>query len=252
MGKGISVFIITLNAAAKIEACLKSVVWADEIIVVDSGSTDGTREVLQKYGVRIMDRAFIDYAEQKNFALAQVRTEWALSIDADEVVPEEVQNEILRVIRQPGENSAFKIRRESFIFGRKFKYTGTQDDAPVRLMRSRKARFEQPIHEYVRVEGAVGKLQPALLHYTYDTVEDYLTRFNRYTSLEARRLNASGTSLSWMDFTLRPWGIFLRLYLLKQGFRDGFEGFLFSAFSGFYALIKYAKYRELKKSQNAV
>ena len=248
MASGVSVFIIAYNSEKKIEACLKSVQWADEIVVVDSFSSDRTAEISRKLGARVYNREFKDYADQKNYALSLVKSPWALSLDSDETVSELLKEEILRTIAANSPAEAYRVPRESFIFGRKFRFTGTQDDAPVRLLRSGRARFEQPVHEVVKVEGPASKLSSPIFHFTYDSIEDYLARLNRYTSLEAGYLKSKKASLSWIDFSLKPSVIFFRLYILKQGFRDGMEGFFFSAFSAFYALIKYAKYRELKKA----
>ncbi len=247
----LTVFIIAYNSEKKIEACLKSVQWADEIIVVDSFSSDRTAELSRKLGARVYNREFKNYADQKNYALSLVQTPWALSLDSDEAVSGPLKEEILRALASNPEAAAYRIPRESFIFGRKFRFTGTQDDAPVRLLRAGRARFEQPVHEVVKVEGDTGKLSNPIFHFTYDSVEDYLSRLNRYTGLEAAYLKSKNTPLSWRDFFLRPTAVFFRLYILKQGFRDGMEGFFFSAFSAFYTLIKYAKYRELGKNGHA-
>ncbi len=247
----ISIFIIAYNSERKIEACLKSVEWAEEIVVVDSFSRDATAEICRKYGAKVHNREFKDYADQKNYALSLVHNPWALSLDTDEVVSEPLKEEILRALASSSPVNAYRIPRQSFMFGRKFRFTGTQDDAPVRLLRTACARFEQPIHEVVKVEGATAKLFNPIFHYTYASIDDYWGRFSRYTALEAEYLQSKNAPVSWVDFFVRPWAVFFKLYFLKQGFRDGFEGFLFSAFSAFYAFAKYAKYRERLKGTDA-
>lgn len=241
----LSVFVITLNEERNIERCLKSVKWADEIVVVDSLSSDRTRQLSEQYTDRVFSREFKDYADQKNYALSLTGGEWALSLDADEEVTDGLREEILSVIADPGAHEAYRIPRASFIFGRRFRYSGTQSDRPIRLWRRGRARYRHPIHEVVDVKGRVGILSSQLIHYPYHHVSEYLEQFNRYTTLEAQFLKGRGHRLSWIDFVLRPAGFWLKLFVFQQGFRDGWEGFCFCLLSSFYVVIKYAKYGEL-------
>ncbi len=245
--ENLSVFIITYNSGAKLERCLKSIAWAGDIVIVDSDSHDETLAIAQQYGARIFQKPFKDFSDQKNFALKQTQREWALSIDSDEEVTEELRHEIIRKIQNPENAQAFSIPRRSRIFGREFRFSGTQDDKPIRLMKKNKARFEQPIHEKVIVDGPVEELKNFLIHYTYATFSEYLERFEKYTSREARFLQEKKKPLSWVDFTLRPWAKFIQQYGIQQGFRDGLEGFAFAVFSSVYVLVKYLKYRELQR-----
>lgn len=243
----LSVFIITLNEEKNIERCLKSVTWADEIVVVDSFSHDKTLEICRKYKTKTFIRAFTNYADQKNYALSQITREWALSLDADEEVTETLKQEILATIQAPDALAGYRIPHHPFIFGRKFYFSGTQDAKPVRLFRKSSARYTQPIHEIVQIKGEIGTLKSPFLHYTYPDVENYMTRFNRYTSMEAHFLKDKKNPLRWWDLSVKPWLLFLKLFFLRQGFRDGFEGFLFCFLSGCYVLVKHAKYHEMIK-----
>ncbi len=243
----LSAFIITYNEEKNIERCLKSVAWADEIVVVDSSSQDKTLEICKKYKAKTFTRAFTNYADQKNCALSQVTSEWALSLDADEEVTEQLKQEIFATIQDPKALAGYRIPHHPFIFGRKFYFSGTQDAKPIRLFRKACAQYSQPIHEVVQINGEMGILQSPFLHYTYPSIEDYLTRFNRYTSMEAEFLKSKNYQLRVWDFLLKPFLMFVKLFFLKQGFRDGFEGFLFCAFSGWYLFVKYAKYQQLLK-----
>lgn len=248
----LSVFVITLNEERNIERCLNSVKWADEIVVVDSLSSDRTQQLSQQYTDRVFSREFKDYADQKNYALALTGGEWVLSLDADEEVTDGLREEILSVIGDPGAYEAYRIPRASFIFGRKFRYSGTQSDRPIRLWRRRKARYRHPIHEVVDVEGRVGTLSSQLIHYPYYHVSEYWEQLNRYTTLEAWFLKEKGHRLSWIDFVLRPAAFWLKLFVFQQGFRDGWEGFCFCSLSSFYVVIKYAKYGELLERHGMV
>jgi glycosyltransferase involved in cell wall biosynthesis len=235
----LSVFVIALNEERNLERCLSSVAWADEIVVVDSGSADKTPQIAARYGA-VHSRAFTDYADQKNFAMEKTTGDWLLSIDADEEVTPQLKDEILAAAAS-GAADAFRVRRSSFIFGRRFRFTGTQDDKPIRLFRRGSARFEQPVHETLRVQGAVVELKTPLNHYTYPSFGSYLERFGRYTSMEAAYLKSKCYRPNLIDFLVKPLAMFLRLYFAKQGFRDGFQGFVFSALSGAYVFAKYAK-----------
>ena len=242
----LSVFVITWNEEKNIERCLRSVRWADEIVVVDSHSTDRTIEISKKYTDKIFSRPFTHYADQKNFGLSCTRGDWILSLDADEEVAEALKEEILSVIQEENPCEGYHIPRRSIIFNRLFRYSGTQDDRPIRLFKKGKARYEQPIHEVVKIEGTEGILANPLRHDTCNSVQKYLDRFNRYTKMEAEFLGEKRHRFSWIDVTAKPFLQFLRLFLWRQGFRDGWEGFLFCFLSAAYVLVKYAKYEEIK------
>jgi glycosyltransferase involved in cell wall biosynthesis len=243
-GGMLSVFMITRNEAHRVDRSLASIrELADEIIVVDSQSTDGTLEVCRRHTERVYSRPFVNYADQKNWAASQCSHEWVLSLDADEVVSPALATEIRAVI-QKSRAEAYRIHRRSFIFGRSFSFTGTQDDKPVRLFHKTSAVFKNPVHEELCVQGAIGDLKNDLLHYTYSSVNDYWGRLNRYTSMEAERFAQSGKAAARGGLSWRPVAMFARLYLWKQGFRDGFEGFVFSLLSAYYVFLKHAKHRE--------
>ena len=244
----LSVFLIVKNEEKNIARCLGSVAWADEIVVVDSGSTDQTVEICRRFTDNVHERPFKNYSDQKNYALSLVSGEWALSLDADEEVGELLKGEILNTVQcAASTTAAYQIPRRSFIFGREFRFTGTQDDRPVRLMRKGRAVFEQPIHEWVKVNGEIGILKNFLTHRTYKDLSDYCERLNRYTSMEADYLVEKSYRIGHGDRQLKPLGMFLKLYLWKQGFRDGCEGFVFSVLSAFYVFLKYAKAAEKGK-----
>jgi glycosyltransferase involved in cell wall biosynthesis len=242
----LSVFIITYNEEKKLPRCLRSAAWADEIVVVDSLSQDRTAAVAKEYNCRVYTRPFTDYADQKNYAMSLARGDWLLSLDADEEITPELKDEILRALDSPEACEGYRIPRSSWIFGRRFRFTGTQDDRPMRLFKKGKAGFLQPIHEIAVVDGKSGCLKHCLNHYTYDSLGDYLRRLNRYTSQEAAYLSARQTTISSAGLLGRPLIIFLRLYLFRQGFRDGMQGFLFSVLSAFYAFLKHAKTMEIQ------
>jgi len=245
-GAKISVFIITKNEEANIAKCLESVKWADEIVIADSFSSDKTPDICRNYTDKVYQREFSDFADMKNFALSKVSNEWALSIDADEECAPVLKDEITQTLAMPGiKADGFFIKRRSHIFGRWFKFTGTQNDFQMRLFRAAKARYFQPIHEKVNIDGETSYLKESLLHYTYNSVSDYMIRLKRYTDVEAKFLKSKGERLVFLKIFVMPPLRFISLYFIKQGFRDGVSGFLFSIFSGFYDFMKYAKLTKL-------
>ncbi|MFA5336855.1 MAG: glycosyltransferase family 2 protein [Candidatus Omnitrophota bacterium] len=246
----ISVFIVVYNEEKKIERCLKSVSWADEIIIVDSYSRDKTVEICKKYTDKIYQRPFTDFAEMKNYAISQASGEWLLGVDADEEITEALREKIKLIINKNIHDvSGFYIKRKSYIFGKWFRFCGTQDDFQLRLFKKATAYYFQPIHERVALTGKKAYIRECLLHYTYKNITEYMQRLNKYTSMEAEFLKSKGRKPSRSIFLLKPFMRFLELYIIKQGFRDGMEGFLFGALSGFYDFVKYAKLRQVLKPE---
>jgi len=240
----LSAMVITRNEAMKIERCLKSLDWVEEVVVVDDGSEDGTPEIVTRMGACLYSRGFTDFADQKNFTLSKTHGDWVLSIDADEEVTSELRDEITDVIKTKASHAGFRIHRRSTLFGKTFRFTGTQDDKPLRLFRRDGSHFVQPIHESVKVNGSIGELQAVLNHDTYRSIKDYLIRMNRYTTMEAQYRLQERPRRKIRFRALRPLAMFLKLYVWQMGFRDGFQGWIFSLLSGYYVLVKNAKMHE--------
>lgn len=241
----LSAFLIVFNEEKNIERCLNSIKWANEIVIVDSNSTDRTVEVCQRYTDKIFSREFLNYSDQKNFALSQITGDWALSIDADEELTEALVNEIKDLLQSNPQHDGYRIHRTSYIFGRQFHFSGTQHDKPIRLFKKGRGEFTQPIHEIVSIRGSVGELKNEINHFTYDNISSYFLRLHRYTTMEAEFLATKCQKVNITDWTIRPFAMFLKLYIINQGFRDGFEGFLFCFFSGWYVFVKHVKCLEL-------
>lgn len=251
----ISAVIITLNAERRLRQVLSALDFADETIVVDSGSTDSTIEICRDFGVRLITREWEGYGRTKNHAIGLARSPWVLSVDADEVVSGELRREIEAI--EPGARHAgFRIPRLNHYFGRALHHGGQYPDYQLRLFRAGHGRFnERPVHESLSVEGEVGTLGGPLLHYTYDTLEDYLDRFARYTRLEAIRLHGAGVRHGPAGLArgllLRPARKFVWRYLCRRGFLDGVPGLLAALFNSMTIMVSHARLWELNRRESA-
>ncbi len=247
---GISVTIITLNEEANIERAIGSVAWADEVIVVDSGSTDRTRELAKKLGARVYSNPWLGYGQQKNFAHEKAKEQWVLNIDADEVVTSELREEILSQITQ-GSTSGFKIPRKTWFLNRWIMHGGWYPNYLMRLAKKSDAKWTEPaIHEELLVRGVIENLKNPLLHYTFVDLKDQVTRNVRYAGLGADQLIASRARPSLVKLLLKPIGKFIETYFFKLGFLDGLPGFFISINASHSMFLKYARVFEKNWSQD--
>jgi glycosyltransferase involved in cell wall biosynthesis len=245
----ISAVCITYNEEDKIEAALQSVAGiAAEIIVVDSQSTDKTVKLVRKFTDRVFERSWTNYADQKNFANSQVSHPWILSLDADERLSPELREELLTLVKQEPLCSAFSIPRRVFYLGKWIRHSGWYPDRKIRLFRKDRARWEgEYVHEDLVVDGRVNKLKGAIHHFTYRNISDHLTRINHFSDLGAQKLYAQKKKSRWRHFTVLPVSRFLKSYILKGGFLDGFAGLVISVLNGYAIFVRYAKLREIWK-----
>ena len=237
----LSAIIITKNEAANIAACLASVSFCDERIVVDSGSDDDTVEIAAAAGAAVVTRAWAGFGAQKNFALSQAHGEWVLSIDADERVPASLAAEILSTIASPAADG-YEIARLSTFLGRPMRHSGWFPDYVLRLFRREKARFTNDlVHERVICDGQVGRLAEPLLHYPVVRIEDALSRMDRYSTAGADMLVAAGRRASFAQGLLHGLWSFFRAYIWRFGFLDGREGFLLAVVNAEGTYYRYIK-----------
>lgn len=249
----VSVAIVTLNEEERLRACLESVVWADELVVVDAGSSDKTVAIAREFTDRVQFRAWDGYGAQKNFALDQCRGDWILSLDADERVSEALRKEIRGTLeRAPGEAGFFLPRRNLFQ-GRWVRHGGLYPDWQLRLFRRGRGAFlERSVHESVRVDGATARLRAPLIHESYRSVADAVARLNRYSDLAAVDLAAAGRGGSLADLLVRPAWRFVSMYALRGGFLDGWRGLILAALHAHYVFLRAAKVRELSSGRGLV
>jgi glycosyltransferase involved in cell wall biosynthesis len=247
----ITVLVPACNEQKNIQACLESAAWADELFVVDSFSADATPELARAKGARVVQHEYVNSATQKNWAIPQASHPWVLILDADERVTPELRDEILDVLRrdalgQGGVHDGYRVRRLNHFLGRRVRYCGWQNDRCLRLFRRDKGRYQdREVHADVTIEGGdVGVLRGRLLHYTFDGFEQYMRKFDRYTTWAAGDRNRVTGTVRWHHLALRPLGRFLKQYVLKLGFLDGSTGLMVCSLAAFSVFMKYAKLYE--------
>ncbi len=240
----ISATIISFNEQRNLPRAIESLRCADEILVMDSGSNDRTVEIAEKLGARVVERAWPGYANQKNLAAEQATHDWVLSIDADESLSEALEGEIWRLKKNGPQFEAYTMPRMAQYLGRWIRHSGWYPDRKVRLYDRRKARWEGAyVHESVKVRGRIGHLQSNLLHFTCNSLSEHLKTMDRYTTLAAEQLLATGEQVTWGRLILEPPRTFFRTYVLKLGFLDGVEGLAIANMAALYNFVKYAKAR---------
>jgi len=238
----LSVAVITRDEEPSIRACLESVSWADEIVVLDSGSTDATVEICRSLGAIVEITDWRGFGVQKNRAIERCRNEWILSLDADERVTTTLRTEIELGLAAPGNNVAFRIPRLSSYCGRQMRHGGWWPDYVARLFRRSHARFSDDlVHERLVADGAIGTLTQPLAHEAFVSLEEVLDKMNRYSSAGAQRLLAAGANGSVTRAVGHGLWAFVRTYLLRAGFLDGREGFMLAVSNAEGTYYRYLK-----------
>ena len=245
----ISCVIITYNESRNIRRCLESVNWVDEIVVVDSHSTDDTRDIAAAFTDRIHKLKWSGFGPAKEYARGKATGDWILSVDADEVVPGDLKEEIQRVTESQGSLDGYLLSRRSNFLGRWIRHGGWYPDLVLRLFRIEKGRFTgRVVHEEVRINGSIGRLKSDLLHHTDPDFDHYLKKLNRYTSLDAVQLLSEGRKAGVLDILFRPVLTFVKMYFFKRGFLDGLPGLILAVSSSFHVFSKYVKLWHLSKT----
>jgi len=243
-GVAVSAVIITLNEERNLGPCLDSLHWVDEIVVVDAGSADRTADLARAAGARVFVRGWTGYGPQKNFALEQARGEWLLVIDADErvsdLLAEEIQGRLAGGTLDL--HPAYDIPRRNYFFGQWLRWGGAYPDRQVRLIRRGAGRYNDLLlHERLLVQGKAGHLSGHLVHEAACAVTERVTKLNRYAHYAAIETSKRRRRVHWWDLMVRPAVIFGKLYIFKQGFRDGLAGLTYCGLASLGEFIKYAK-----------
>ncbi|MFQ5896200.1 MAG: glycosyltransferase family 2 protein [Nitrospinota bacterium] len=237
----LSVTVVTYNEEARLRRSLESVAWAEELIVVDAQSSDGTVAIAREYTGRVVVRPWPGYAAQKNFALELATAPWVLSLDADEVVSDALRAEIEDVLARGPDCAGYYLPRKNIFLGRWLRHGNHWPDRQLRLFRKGRGRFvDRSVHESVEVEGRTGHLREPLEHRSYDSVGEFFARSHRYAILAAEDLHRRGVRPKPHHQLLRPLGRFLKSYILQRGFLDGQEGLITAVGYGYYVFMRQA------------
>ena len=243
----LSVTVVAKNEAADLGAALASVAWADEIIVVDSHSTDDTVAIARRHTDRVVVHDWLGHVEQKNYAASLASHDWILSIDADERVTPALAREIQALLGGEPRAAAYRIPRVTFHLGRWIRTTDWYPDHQHRLYDRRAARWTgRYVHEALTVQGEVGALRGEIQHYAYRDIADHLETIDRYTTYAARQMHENGRRAGLLQLAGHPPLAFLRNYIARGGIRDGVPGFIISAMNAYYVFLKFAKLWELQ------
>lgn len=239
---GVSACVITFNEENNIKDCLESVTWTDEIVVVDSFSTDKTVEICQAYTEKVFQRKWSGFLDQKNFALQQAIHNWILSIDADERVSSPLRDEIIGELRNDDDVGGYYIPRHTYYLGRWINHGGWYPNCQLRLFRKDKGKWAgEQLHEKVRVVGKTKTLRSDLLHFAYRSLSDQLKTIDHFSRASAEIMRRKGIRVTPFHLLVRPPIKFLETYIYKQGFLDGIPGLINAIAYSFYVFMKYAK-----------
>lgn len=250
----LSVYIITYNEEKKIRECLESVKWADEIVVVDSFSTDKTVEICRQYTDKIFFVKFEGFGKLRNTAVSFTTYDWVLSVDADERVSEELKNEIIHKLTVGPEADAYFIPRKSHFLRYWIKYSGWYPDyRQPQFFNKKKMKYEEShlVHESFKLSAGakLSVLKGHILQYPFLNIEEFLNKMNRYSTLKAEQMLQENKKFHFYQVILHPLACFIRMFFIKLGFLDGFAGLILALLYSYYTLIKYVKFWELYESK---
>jgi glycosyltransferase involved in cell wall biosynthesis len=237
------------DEAANIQACVASVRWAREIIVVENDSSDDTIDLAKAAGAIVMSNPFTTIGAQRNAAISRAASEWIFVVDADERGSPELGAEIHRVIASPGGHDAFRVPRRNFFLGQEVKHGGWASDRPIRLFRSTIRYNASRVHEHVEVNGSIGELRESLMHSTYTSLDDYFEKLDRYSRWWAEDRYDRGRRAGVGAVVFRPPARFISMYLLRGGWLDGAPGAVLSALAAASVMAKYARLWELSSKK---
>ncbi|MBZ0203321.1 MAG: glycosyltransferase family 2 protein [Ignavibacteria bacterium] len=249
----ISSIVITYNEESNIKECLETLKWTDEIIVIDSGSTDATVNIAKEFTDKVFVIDNIPYGLKRNVGIEKAKGEWIIWLDADERVTTELKEEILQITSRKDADDAYLINRKSFFISKFIKHSGWYPDYTLRLFRrTANIKFDAAkVHEKTNYKGTASKLNNELLHYTDRDFEHYTNKMNRYTTLSAQELCSKNknASTSYFDIIFRPAFSFFKMYFLKLGFLDGYMGLVLCTLSSIHVMMKYSKLYFLNKTK---
>jgi len=244
----ITAIIPTLNEEIHISNAIKSVSFADEIIVIDSYSSDKTIAIAEKFNVKIIKRTFDDFSSQKNFAISQAKHSWIYILDADERVTLEVELEILEAVKNPKDFVGFYVRRRFYFFCKPVNFGGFQRDKVVRLFLKEHCKYTGFVHERILTNGKLGFFKHKIDHFSYRNYDHYISKMNHYANIRAHELHQKGKKVTVFHLMIKPLARFFIHFVIRLGFLDGFSGFVFAKAQAYGVYSRYAKLRLLNQN----
>ncbi|RDV15246.1 glycosyltransferase family 2 protein [Pontibacter diazotrophicus] len=239
---GVSAIIICKNEEQQIAGAIESLLWADEVLIVDSYSTDNTLDIARRYPVKILQRPFDNYSAQRNWATDQASQPWVLMLDADERIPEDLQQEMQQLLSSNPDQPAYKIFRKNYFMGKRVRFSGWQNDGVVRLFDKSQCRYsDKQVHEELVVPGEVGKLKHKMLHYTYKSLPHYIDKWNSYSWFAAKDRLKRTKKITMYHLAVKPFIWFFIQYILKLGILDGKVGFTICSLAATSVYMRYLK-----------
>ncbi|MDQ6961061.1 MAG: glycosyltransferase family 2 protein [Mariprofundaceae bacterium] len=243
MNEALSVVIITHNEEKNIVRCLKSVQWANEILVIDSGSQDRTCDLAREIGARVISQPWLGFGPQKRFATAQAKHNWVLSLDGDEWLSPELSQSIQDLLASTPQKSAYQVRRRHYFMGKLLRHGISYPDDITRLYHREKANWnENPVHESVQYQGSLSFVKGDLLHESAPSLDRYIAKLNQYTTIQSEQKKTH--MIHFLHLILLPCWQFLRGYVFKLGFMDGVPGLCHNVIAAFNCFLRYAKRKE--------
>lgn len=245
---GVSAIIICKNEEQFISGAIESLLWAEEVLLVDSYSTDSTLEIARQYSVKILQRPFDNYSSQRNWAIEQATQPWVLMLDADERIPTDLQQEIQQLLDTSPAQPAYQISRKNFFMGKEVRFSGWQNDKVVRLFDKAQCRYsDKKVHEELVVPGRTGSLRHQMLHYTYRNLTHFLHKWDQYSWFSAQDKAKKTGSVTLFHLALKPMVRFLKQYFLKLGILDGKVGFIIAYLAASSVFMRYLKIWRLQE-----
>ena len=246
----LSIVVITKNEAERLDECLKSASWVNDVVVVDDFSIDGTTKIAKKYTERVYERGMDIEGRHRNYAYSLAKNEWVFSLDADERMTDELREELKSLLRKEVAEVAFTVPIKAFIGDRWVRHGGWYPGRKVRLFRRDRFKYEEvKVHPRVFYEGSCGHLKSPILHYSYRNFHEFIESLNKQTTLEAEKWFDEKRKIGMAKALRKTCDRFLKTYVLKKGFLDGMVGFIFALGSGLYQIFSYAKYKELQNKE---
>jgi glycosyltransferase involved in cell wall biosynthesis len=237
----VSAIVLTKNEESNIAKCLKSISWCSEIVVIDDYSTDKTLKIVNDYRVKVIQRKLTNFSDQRNYGLRIAKNDWVLFIDADEIVPEELKEEIIEKLKEKNTTNGFKCRRTDYLWGKEIKYGDGKNSYYIRLANKNFGKWVGKVHEVWTIKGRVDSLQATLKHYPHQTLSEFLEEINNYSTLRANELYSQGERSSWLHSILFAKGKFIHNYIIAGGFLDGVPGVVRACMMSFYSFLTRAK-----------